>query len=263
MAFGRKTLSQTARLPFGQRVYAIGDIHGEIGLLHQLLRQIRADAQTRGPAVTTLISLGDIIDRGDGAAELALSLAQLKDERFIVLKGNHEAWLVACYRGDEEAMGFWLRYGGRATMLGFGVSASDMDKATSAELLTLLQSHVPSDLIEWIEGLPTSWTLGDYFFAHAGIRPGVKLERQDPDDLMWIRHPFLKSRRQHPKIIVHGHTIEQGLPRLGGNRIGVDTGGHEHRCLTAIGLQGTDQWIIQATEKQTAKDLCGTVAISA
>jgi serine/threonine protein phosphatase 1 len=147
MAFGRKPLSTTAKLPPGQRVYAIGDVHGEIGLFHQLLGQIRADAETRGPAVTTLISLGDIIDRGEGAAGLALSLTQLNDKRFIVLKGNHEAWLVACYRGDEDAMGFWMRYGGRATMKGFGVSDADIDTATSTELLALLRAHVPIDLI--------------------------------------------------------------------------------------------------------------------
>lgn len=242
---GRLRPKIAASIPPGRRVYAIGDIHGEAQLFDGLLRSILADSAARAPADTTLVILGDFIDRGEDAADLLLTLSRLANPNLIVLKGNHEASLVNAYRGDDAVLDFWLRFGGAATLLGMGASPMAIETGDPAALLATLRDAIPPELIDWLDALPTCWTLGDYYFAHAGIRPGVGLDEQDEDDLLWIREPFIRSRRFHGKVIVHGHTIENHALVLGRNRIGIDTGAHEHGRLTALGLEDDRQWILQ------------------
>jgi serine/threonine protein phosphatase 1 len=230
------------RIPAGRRVYAIGDIHGESRLL-----KIDDDASHRGDADTVLLFMGDFIDRGCGAVSLLRIFSQITDSRIVILKGNHEAALVDVYRGDEEALAFWLRCGGHATLSGLGVPSID-PTLEPARTLRSLRYALSERVINWLDSLPHSWSIGDYFFAHAGVRPGLSFKRQDQDDLLWIREPFLSSRRWHGKVVVHGHTIEPGLPVLGGNRIGIDTGAHEHGCLTALGLEEDMQWLLQVED---------------
>lgn len=229
-------------LPAGRRIYAIGDIHGETQLLLDHLALISADAGRRGPADTALIFLGDFIDRGAGAADLLLALSAVRNAAVVILKGNHEAALVESYRRNRDAMKFWLKYGGRATLRGLGVKADD--DIDVDDTIDSLRSVLDPAIVEWLDQLPMSLTVGDYFFVHAGIRPGIRLDRQASEDLLWIREPFLSSRRNHGKVVVHGHTIEPGGPQLGGNRIGIDTGAHEHGRLTVLGLEGEDQWLL-------------------
>jgi len=249
MVFRSRRPATEPCLPPGRRVYAIGDIHGEADLLIRLLEAIRVDSHARPPAAVTLVFLGDFIDRGKDSATLlkVFSLADADAEDVKVLKGNHEAALVDVYRGDEEALAFWLRFGGRPTLEGLGVTIGDGPLDAGA-MLARLRNALDAGIVDWLDTLPHCWTLGDYFFAHAGIRPRIRLSRQDPDDLLWIREPFLSSRRRHEKVIVHGHTVEPGRPRLGGNRIGIDTGAHETGRLTALGLEGEEQWLIQADD---------------
>lgn len=244
MVFRRRRSRDDPSLPPGQRVYAIGDIHGEADLLTSILHAIREDSQRRAPATVTLVFLGDFIDRGRHSAALLRAFSLVSDDAVKVLKGNHEAALVDVYRGDEEAMAFWLRFGGRPTLDGLGVGIA----ADLTETLARLRAALDDSIIDWLDALPHCWSLGDYYFTHAGIRPRVRLARQDPDDLLWIREPFLSSKRRHEKIVVHGHTVESGRPVLGGNRIGIDTGAHENGCLTALGLEGCAQWLIQASD---------------
>lgn len=265
MFVGKNQRPSRPSIPNGRRVYAIGDVHGEVNLLRDLLVQVSVDSQKRGPAQTTLVFLGDFIDRGDGAAQLLHMFAKLRDPNVVVLKGNHESALVEVYRGDEEALAFWLRFGGKATMAGLGIEQTVLASASTVSIFPQLHASLQKDVVDWLADLPHSWTLGDYFFVHAGIKPGVKLSRQDQDDLLWIRKPFLLSRRRHEKIIVHGHTVEAKSPRLGGNRIGIDTGAHEHGCLTALGLENDKQWLLQSVDGRAATlesgpiDLRGTV----
>lgn len=237
-----------ARLPAGERIYAIGDVHGEGRLLLNLLVKIDQDNRVREQAKTTLVLLGDIIDRGDQAAELIRTLSYTEDPRLVILKGNHEQLMVEAYQGDADALDLWLRIGGRTTLQGFGISNNCLDSTEDFELIDLLKNTIDMKIIDWMNQLPTSWTAGDYFFAHAGIRPGIPLDQQNERDLMWIRQQFLKSNADHGKVIVHGHSIDPGLPRLGGNRIGLDTGAHEHRRLTALGLEDDQQWLLREWE---------------
>jgi serine/threonine protein phosphatase 1 len=249
MVFRSRRPATEPCLPAGRRVYAIGDIHGEADLLIRLLEAIRIDSHARPPAAVTLVFLGDFIDRGRDSATLlkVFSLADADAEDVKVLKGNHEAALVDVYRGDEEALAFWLQFGGRPTLEGLGVPVGGRP-FDSARTLALLRGALDGAIVDWLDRLPHSWSLGDYFFTHAGIRPRVRLARQDPDDLLWIREPFLSSKRRHEKVIVHGHTVEPGVPRLGGNRIGIDTGAHETGRLTALGLENGEQWLVQACD---------------
>lgn len=233
------------RLPEGRRVYAVGDIHGEAGLFAALLARIEADMRQRTPMRTTLILLGDVVDRGARAIELLRGLHATIGPDLVLLKGNHEAALIDVYRGDEEAMGFWIRFGGRATLAELGITVPASGRVDPAQVLWQLRDALDPALIDWLDALPHSVTIGDYVFCHAGIRPGVPLRRQDPDDLLWIREPFLSSRAQHGKVVVHGHTTEPGGPVFRRNRIGVDTGAHEHGVLSAVGLEGGEQWAVQ------------------
>ena len=237
-----------ARIPVGERVYAIGDIHGEADLLRRLLGQVERDSRARDPARVTLILLGDIIDRGAHSVGLLRALHGLSSPSFRLLKGNHEALLVASWHGDEDALDLWLRVGGRSTLIGSGIDPETVDTADLGMVVDAMRSAIDPALVDWVDALPTAWSMGDYFFAHAGIRPGVALDRQGDHDLMWVRGAFLSSRSDHGKVVVHGHSIEPGIPRLGGNRIGLDTGAHEHRRLTALGLEGDRQWLLQESD---------------
>lgn len=231
----------------------MGDVHGEGHLLIRALRLIKADNDARPDADVTLVFLGDLIDRGPDAADLVRTFAQMGRDRIVVLKGNHEAALVEAYRGDHEILSDWLPFGAAATLTGFGITIDEIDSPTPV-LAAALRARIDPRLIAWLDGLPTAWECGDYYFTHAGIRPGVKLHKQVERDLLWIREPFLSSRRHHGKVIVHGHTVEPGVPPLGGNRVGVDTGAHEYGVLTALGLEEERQWLLQAMADQPEED---------
>ncbi len=241
-----------AMLAAGRRVYAVGDIHGEAALFKQLLDRIEADSATRDDeagtrAEVTIVLLGDFIDRGPAAAGLLLTLAGASDPRLVILKGNHEASMVAAWHGDPGALALWLRFGGVATLLGLGADPAALESDEPDRVLAAVRRCIAPEMIDWLDALPTSYDLDDYFFTHAGIRPGVALDEQVEEDLLWIRRPFLASRRRHAKVIVHGHTIDPAV-RLGSNRIGLDTGAHRYGRLTALGLQDDRQWTLEATD---------------
>ena len=233
-------------VPPGERIYAIGDVHGEIDLLAGMLRAILDDSATRGACRTTIVLLGDFIDRGPGAAALLRGLRAEAHPRLVILRGNHETAMVAARRGDEDAARFWLAFGGAATLAGFGIPHAVIAAGEPAEVIGAMRERIDDGLIDWLADLPLSWSAGDYFFVHAGIRPGVALAEQEEEDQLWIRDEFLGSRGRHPQVIVHGHTIEPGPVRLRRNRIGLDTGAHEHGVLSALGLEGGRRWTIQA-----------------
>ena len=234
----------SASVPDGQRVYAIGDIHGRRDLLDELIEAIDRDAAARGDAQTSLIFLGDLIDRGpDSRAviERAMALAEASDAvRFIF--GNHEEAFLAALHRREEAMRFFLRIGGAETLKSYGVTDAELLDTPEA-ITALARERVPPEHREFIAAFEDKVVIGDYLFVHAGIRPGVPIDYQAETDLRWIREPFLDHGGRHPHVVVHGHTISDEVEDKG-NRIGIDTGAYESGRLTALGLEGERRWLL-------------------
>ncbi len=237
----------TARVPDGVRIYAIGDIHGRNDLLQALLAKIDADDAQRSPADTQIVFLGDLMDRGPdsaGVIETAMALkASGKNVRFLM--GNHEEVFVrACRKHDPKITRFFLRIGGEATVLSYPITRMEYMTLDMEQLSERLTSLVPQEHLEFIEGFEDQIVIGDYAFVHAGIRPGVPLSEQKVSDLRWIREEFVEQRGDLEKVVVYGHTIYDEIEERG-SRIGIDTGAYASGKLTALALEGSERWYLQ------------------
>lgn len=234
-----------ARVPDGLRVYAIGDVHGRLDLLDQLLFRIEADERMRGGARTQLVFLGDLIDRGPdsaGVVQRAMEIeASGRPVRFLM--GNHEEVFLKALGGSVEALRFFVRIGGRATILSYGFAEAEYDGLDYEALLTALVARVPADHVAFVKRFEDRIAIGDYLFVHAGIRPRVALDEQSGGDLRWIRSEFLDFRGSHGPIVVHGHTITEEVEERS-NRIGIDTGAFASGRLTALGLESGERWYL-------------------
>ena len=219
----------------GRRVYAIGDIHGCRAQLDRLLDRIAADLSGHD-GKSTLVFLGDYIDRGPDSAGVIERLVggDLPGDRHHFLLGNHEAAMMDAMEG--KALG-WLNYGGIQTLESYGVDRKALFRAPSMK--ALVEEYLPEAHLAFLRGLKLKKRIGDYVFVHAGVRPGVPIDEQEARDLVWIRDEFLRSKKDHGAIVVHGHTIAPKPQRLK-NRIGVDTGCYASGTLTAARLEGRD-----------------------
>jgi serine/threonine protein phosphatase 1 len=229
-------LSQ-ARAPDGMRIYAIGDVHGHAGLLSHMHGVIREEIGRDRPEDWRIVHVGDYVDRGPdsrGVLEF-LSNAVAGNARIVTLRGNHDQGLVD-FLHEADWNGVFANNGGEGTAASYGVTAHFLPETAQAERDALVAAMPPAHR-EFLESLPLSLALGDYFFCHAGIRPGVPLDRQVPHDLMWIRKPFLSHEGPHPKVIVHGHT-PQREPEVLPNRVNIDTGIYMTGRLTSLVLEG-------------------------
>ena len=231
----------------GQRLYAIGDIHGRMDLLRNLHQAILDDAKDALACDlrVTLIYLGDYIDRGAQSKE-AIDFLLVNRPRgidHIFLRGNHEATLLN-FLDDPEKLNAWRHYGGVETLHSYGVDVSILREMDGFERIhRSFKELIPADHLQFYQNLQMSTTFGDYFFAHAGVKPGVSLDHQKEEDLLWIRDEFLGSNKFHGKVIVHGHTpVER--PEIGPNRINIDTGAYLSGNLTCLVLQGSEQKIL-------------------
>ena len=238
-----------AAVPVGTRVYAIGDIHGQLDQLLDLEIQIAADAADSDADRCVLVYLGDYVDRGPDSAGVIEHLITEPPQGFevVTLKGNHEALLLE-FLIDPDAGTNWVINGGDAALASYGIDVEEDIPGEEDRLLSLHRRFVaalPPAHRTFLEGLATSHAEGDYFFAHAGIRPGVPLDAQDPVDLIWIRYPFLQSKADFGKVVVHGHTPDSE-PVERSNRIGIDTGAVYGGRLTALVLDGTERRFLQA-----------------
>lgn len=236
------------QLPDGLRVYAIGDIHGCDAQLAALLDAIDADDKARGGKAAMLIFLGDLVDRGPDSAGVVARLLDLSQRRGSCrfLMGNHEEVFLKALSGDVRALRFFVRIGGVETLASYGIAGDTYRDADFDELMAMAQRSVPDDHLRFVQAFEDMIELGDYVFVHAGIRPDVALAEQRPSDLRWIREEFLEATLcDSDKVVVHGHTISDSVP-LGGNRLGVDTGAYTGGPLTAVGLEGVDQWVLQS-----------------
>jgi serine/threonine protein phosphatase 1 len=237
---------QAATVPPGQRVYAVGDVHGRLDLLQNLLTRIDTDDGARPAADTSVIILGDLIDRGPDSAGVVEHLIQYARTRPTTrfLLGNHEEILSDALAGSERAIRGFCRVGGRETLISYGVSATEYERMSYADVADALTEMVPAAHIEFLSTFGDSIVIGDYMFVHAGVDPHVSLEKQSASDLRWIREPFLNHQGRLAKLIVHGHTIRPDV-EWREHRIGIDTGAYETGRLTALALEGGERWLLQ------------------
>ena len=239
----------TASIPAGERVYAVGDIHGRLDLLDDLLARMETDEAAREPATSSLIFLGDLVDRGPQSAHVVERLLQLRKQRADVrfLLGNHEEIFLLSLAGDVEALRLFCRVGGRETILSYGMSEEEYDGLDFRELSDRLPALIPASHRAFLEAFEDVIVLGDYAFVHAGVKPGVPLALQRTEELRWIREPFLSHRQPFEKFVVHGHTITDAVDDAG-VRIGIDTGAYRSGRLTALGLEGERRWIVDTVD---------------
>jgi serine/threonine protein phosphatase 1 len=238
--FGRKTSPEApnGRIPEGRLVVAVGDTHGRLDLFERLWPQIEDVARLSSARQRTLVFLGDYIDRGLQSRELIDRLiAGFPGFETVFLKGNHDETLLQ-FLDDPKLGEVWRNFGGIETLRSYGIERKPGEDwaQTRAEFA----ERLPAAHLEFFRSLQLHHACGDYLFVHAGVRPGLLLDHQSEQDLLWIRDEFLNSTMSFGRIVVHGHTPErQHVVRA--NRIGIDTGAYMTGVLTALVLEGREQ----------------------
>ena len=227
------------------RAYAVGDIHGRLDLLEDLLELIERDCASREARKTYLIFLGDLIDRGPDSKGVVerLRANPLPGMKPVYLMGNHEEVLLRILHGEEGILWNWLRFGGAECLESYGLDPAQFGQMREPEALQLIRQAIPDSHLRFLEGFADTFTFGDYVFVHAGLRPGVALEDQKRQDLRWIREPFLTDSGSFAQLVVHGHTIVDTVMEHG-SRIAIDTGAYRSGTLTAIGIEDEERWYL-------------------
>ncbi len=245
--FQRKKTPVPRAAPEGVRLYAVGDVHGRLDALDLLIDAIREEPA--GGLRPVLIMLGDYVDRGPasrGVIERLIGLANDASIETRFIRGNHEE-TMSSFLGEPTLGSTWCSFGGVETLQSYGVTAPLMNEPTEAweAAREAFAAALPATHVRFLQALEPAVEYGDYFFTHAGVRPGVELDDQDPHDLMWIRDDFLRGSATFSKCIVHGHTPEADA-FVSDRRIGVDTGAYATGRLSAIVLEGLERRLIQA-----------------
>jgi serine/threonine protein phosphatase 1 len=234
-------------LPAELRIYAIGDIHGRLDLLNELLARIGSDIALRPTVRPVYVFLGDYIDRGSASRETIDRLIEhAKTHESVFLKGNHELIAIKCL-SDRGLFDQWLRLGGLETLVSYGVPAETLANGKQiAELQSAFHGALPQAHFRFFRDLKNSFECGDFFFAHAGVKPNVELSRQKENDLLWIRGEFLTSKDDFGKIIVHGHTPTREI-EVAPNRINIDTGAFATGLLSCLVIEGEELSVIDTS----------------
>jgi len=240
----------------GYRAYVVGDVHGRLDLLEELLARIHSELQRRPAERTLLVFVGDLIDRGPSSADVIERLRTYRRDGIqpVFILGNHEEVLLRILRGESQLITKWRWFGGSECLQSYGVESEQLAHLGDDEALAVVRRAIPKNHVEFLESFVDSCRFGDYLFVHAGIRPGIDLDQQSQSDLRWIREPFLLDESDHGFVVVHGHTISpevQDRP----NRIGIDTGAYRTGVLTALAIEGYDRWLIDTrpnAQNQTA-----------
>jgi serine/threonine protein phosphatase 1 len=224
-------------LPDGRRIYAVGDIHGCADLLSRILDRIDRDLETRPTPDAVQVFLGDYVDRGpDSRQVIDLLIARQRQNNVVLLKGNHEDYIIR-FLDDPSLLSRWKGIGGLNTVASYGVTAAGHgDLRSQHEIATALRESMPKSHHNFLQRLALSFTCGDFFFAHAGVRPGIPLQEQSQHDLLWIRDDFLLHEEDFGKVVVHGHTPSTE-PVIRPNRINIDTGAYATGRLTCLVLE--------------------------
>jgi serine/threonine protein phosphatase 1 len=230
--------SQTtaASTPADTRVYAVGDIHGRADLLMEITARIDDDLRRRPVGHAVEVYLGDYIDRGpDSKAVIDQLAVRLVRHRAVCLRGNHEDLMEGFLRHPGNLRP-WLQLGAMQTLASYGIHPRAAE--TEVELHRRFWDAFPRAHELFMRCLCYNFCCGDFLFVHAGIRPGIPIEQQEPHDMFWIRHEFLDSTRDHGNLVVHGHTTVPH-PDIRPNRINIDTGAWRTGILTCIAIEGT------------------------
>ena len=227
------------------RIYAIGDIHGELEMLQHAIDKIASD----GGAGAPVVFVGDYVDRGPRSREVIDFLIEglSSGKNWICLLGNHDRmftmFMESTPRRDPRLRieYSWLhdRLGGKQTLASYGVDI----EARPDTMHRQARSAVPAEHIDFLTSLKFSHQVDGLLFVHAGIRPGIPIEQQDSNDLIWIRQEFLEDSRQHPLLVVHGHTPVSEA-RHYGNRVAIDTGAGYANQLSTVVFEGTNCWLL-------------------
>jgi serine/threonine protein phosphatase 1 len=229
-------------LPEGIRIYSFGDIHGRADLLKEMFAVIDRDLERNPVSRPIEVYHGDYIDRGpDSAQTLDLLIERRQSRTTVFLKGNHEAYFLEVLR-DATRFENWRQFGGLPTLMSYGIEPSpNADAAEQAELIRSLGNVLPEEHLQFLCSLELSFVCGDYFFVHAGVRPGIPLDDQHEADLLWIRSEFLDSDANFGKFVVHGHTPVRQIERRS-NRVNIDTGAYATGNLTLLRIEGSSMF---------------------
>lgn len=248
MAWFRRPKNVFDRFPArpqpGRSLTAIGDIHGCFDLLYPLVEQILVETPRPGD----LVFLGDYVDRGPQSREVIEYLCALParsplDCHFV--RGNHDEMLLK-FLHDPSAGAAWCEFGGRETLRSYGVTLSTTPTIEEWEAVRQeFSGLLPSRHWAFLAETSSSLTFGDFFLTHAGARPGVPLEQQLPQDLMWIRSAFLDDKKRFAAMVIHGHTPNDAV-HVDHRRIGIDTGSYATGTLTAVRLSEQGRGFLQA-----------------
>ncbi len=225
------------RLPEGVRIYAIGDVHGRADLLDRVFTRIDADIAAHPVVRPIQVLVGDYIDRGPNSREvLDRVIKRAETNEMVLLKGNHETFVFEFLR-NPSMLQSWSQMGGLETLMSYGLTPSlNADALTQKQLAIALRAALPKSHLIFLDSLQSSFSCGEFFFVHAGVRPRVPLEQQREEDLLWIRDDFLLYEEKFGKIIVHGHTPVHQLD-IRPNRINIDTGAYATGRLTCLVIQ--------------------------
>ncbi|MBE9637701.1 metallophosphoesterase [Salipiger mangrovisoli] len=228
-------------------IYVIGDIHGQIDRLNEALDYIATDEHAGAP----IVFLGDYVDRGpDSRAVIELLMqGQAEGRPWTCLMGNHDRFLLRFLdnpRYMDPAVSRPLLWtdpplGGAHTLASYGVDVRegrDLRDIHADALEAIPQAHR-----DWIANLPRFHATDEQIFVHAGLRPGVLLNYQKEDDLVWIRAPFLDWKGDWGRLVVHGHTALD-VPQLYPNRLNMDGGAGYGRPLYPALLLGRDAFLL-------------------
>lgn len=237
----------------GARAYAVGDVHGCLQLLDNLLERIERDLEARPVDEAYLVFLGDLIDRGPDSAGVIERLRRYAYPGLkpIFLMGNHEEYLLRVLAGEPGKLDPWLSYGGKECVESYGLPPKRLAALPEREALLLVRRTVPEDHRRFLKSFGDTFRFGDYLFVHAGIRPGLALEEQTRSDLRWIREPFLEDPADHGYLVVHGHTIVDQVEEKP-NRIGIDTGAYRSGVLTALIVEESDRRYLSTAQLEGA-----------
>lgn len=233
----------------GARAYGVGDIHGRLDLLNRMLADIEADNKSRPKRRAFAIFLGDLIDRGPASAGVIERLRTWQPDGIkpVFLAGNHEEVMLNVLAGKEGILASWLKFGGGECLESYGLDVDALKRTEERPAIDKIRAAVPRAHRDFLESFGDTFRFGDYLFVHAGIRPGVAVDEQHVKDLRWIREPFLGDAKEHGFVVVHGHTICDGIEERP-NRIGIDTGAYQSGNLTAIGVEDERRWFLSTLD---------------